>query len=78
MVKLRIENNTIIDLKDSKIRKQKINKLMKSNVNSRKYFHQWENTWEGKVELQERRLRRRRPTTRWKKCNPVRKKKTQL
>jgi len=31
-----------------------------------------------KLQLQERRLRRRRPTTRWKKCNPVRKKKTQL
>ena len=31
-----------------------------------------------KLQLQERRLRRRRPTTRWKKCNPVRKKKTEL
>ena len=30
-----------------------------------------------KLQLQKRRLRRRRPTTRWKKCNPVRKKKTQ-
>ena len=31
-----------------------------------------------KQQLQGRRLRRRRPTTRWKKCNPVRKKKTEL
>ena len=31
-----------------------------------------------KLQLQRRRLRRRRPRRRWKKCNPVRKKKTQL
>ena len=29
-----------------------------------------------KLQLQKRRLNKRRPTTRWKKCNPVRKKKT--
>ena len=31
-----------------------------------------------KLQLQRRRLRRRTPRRRWKKCNPVRKKKTQL
>jgi len=31
---------------------------------------------DGKLQLQKRGFRRRRPTTRWKKCNPVRKKKT--
>ena len=31
-----------------------------------------------KLQLQKRRLRRKRPSKRWKKCNPVRKKKRQL
>ena len=31
-----------------------------------------------KLQHQKRRLRRRRPIVRWKKCNPVRKKKRQL
>ena len=49
----------------------------------REYRHQMGNKRKGmipddKLQLQKRRLRRRRPTTRWKKCNPVRKKKTQL
>ena len=37
-----------------------------------------DNASEGLLELQKRRQQRRRPTRRWKKCNPVRKKKRQL
>ncbi len=52
--------------------------LLSSPLSCWRTLHLKETKGYGKLQLQKRRLIRRRPTRRWKKCNPVRKKKRQL
>ena len=58
------------------IKKRKVVELKERE--GKGYAKEKEENWNEKLQLIKRRIRRRRPRKRWKKCNPVRKKKTQL